>query len=685
MKNHSFVFLLLFSCGLFAQVVQDSARIEPLAEVTISNLHVNDSLMRAPAAIAIIQASQLQRGDKSNISTAINRTAGVMMQSGTLNTNRISIRGIGARTPFGTNKIRAFYGSIPLTSGDSETTIEDLDLASLSRAEIIKGPLSSVYGAGLGGAILLTPENANGTNAAVSTVYGSYGLRKFNATASAEQKSASIKFNYHTLDTDGWRQNNRYHREGQTISGELFRRENSQLSYLANHTFVKAYIPSSINKEMFENNPRAAAPTWLASKGFEQYDSYLAGLDYHFTIGKIRNQSSVFFNSKNSNEPRPFDVLRQKTTGYGARTQFSRQFESPLDATFIVGAEVFYDRFNGRTYENLYQQNNGGGSLQGEKLSEAEQQRSFYNAFAQLRLKPLRKFALQAGLNVNQTRFSLDNVFPSASNGKYKYDVIWSPQISMLYLPNNDRTVYASISRGFSLPSVAETLTATGTINTNIKPEIGTNFEIGAKYYFLGRRIYTEVTLYHMEIRDLLVAKRVGDDQYVGINAGRTTHRGIEWLAKYRSVFSEWIFECSVWGSTGDYVFKDFIDGNNDFTGNHLPGVPNTRLGSGISVHLKSGWYISGDFSYTGKMPMNDANTDYNDEYSLIDIETGWNWSPFRHANIRLSAGVNNVGNARYASMILVNATAVGNAAPRYYYPGMPSHGYGCFSFSWEF
>ena len=80
------------------------------------------------------------------------------MHSGALNTNRITIRGIGARNPYGTSKIRCFYEDIPITNGDGESNIDVFELSSISNIEIIKGPNSSVYGSGLGGAIRLNPK-----------------------------------------------------------------------------------------------------------------------------------------------------------------------------------------------------------------------------------------------------------------------------------------------------------------------------------------------------------------------------------------------------------------------------------------------------------------------------------------------------------------------------------------------
>src|SRR5690606_17276668 len=129
-----FNLLTISSILLFPNMLQgqrDSISATRLSEVVISSYHINDSLMNAPASVGILTAAELQRNNNTDISMAMNMISGVQMQSATFNTNRISIRGIGARTPYGTNKIRAFFGNIPLTSGDSETTIEDLDIENI--------------------------------------------------------------------------------------------------------------------------------------------------------------------------------------------------------------------------------------------------------------------------------------------------------------------------------------------------------------------------------------------------------------------------------------------------------------------------------------------------------------------------------------------------------------------------
>lgn len=655
-----------------------------LGEVVISRFHISDSLQNAPAAIGMISAADLKRSNNAEIAPAMNRIPGVLMQSGSYNTNRISIRGIGARTPFGTNKIRAFYGNIPLTSGDSETTIEDIDVEIIRNVEIIKGPLSSVYGSGLGGAILIEPKLRGnpGSSGRISATVGSFGLLKNTATYSLDKQSASLNIGYHRLESDGWRQNSSYRREGVTVAGELFRQANAKLTYFGNYTYMKAFIPSSIDRTTFDENPKAAAPTWLASKGFEQYDSWLGGLSYDWMLTrKVKNATSVFLNHKKSNEPRPFDILRQNTTGYGARTQFSGEITNRR-LTFLAGTEFFRDGFDASTFENLYEENNGNGSLAGNRLSATNQDRTIVNAFGQLRAILHEKWELQAGVNYNKTWFELENTFPaaSASDEKYAYDGVLSPQFSVLFHPDNFiyRTLYFSVSRGFSMPAIEETLTPEGTVNKGIKPESGYNFELGGKFLFFDKTLYVDFALYRMQITDLLVAQRVGDDQYVGVNAGKTLHQGVEVSAEYLCrIDPVWSLKPFANLSAGEYRFEDFNSNDVDYSGNDLTGVPSVTAMAGVVVSTRSGFYMSGEYRFTDKIPLNDANTVYNDAFGLLNAKAGYRFKIMDGTSLELHAGVNNIGNERYASMVLPNAATPPNGGPRYYYPGQPVNYFG--------
>jgi iron complex outermembrane receptor protein len=425
----------------------------------------------------------------------------------------------------------------------------------------------------------------------------------------------------------------------------------------------------------------------VASKGYKEYKSVLGGLAYDFNINEnLKNSTSVFINYKDSNEPRPFDILRQYTFATGARTQFSGNFKiGRVENQFIAGAEYFTDTYNGNTFQNLYQQNNGLGSLQGNQLTETDQKRHFYNIFSQLRTLLSDQLEIQAGLNYNKTRFDLNN-YTENINEEYSYDGIFSPQISFLYKPHSLKTLYFSVSRGFSLPATEETLTSEGKINPDIKPENGYNFEVGGKFYFFNKRLYTEISLYRMEIKDLLVAKRVGDDQYVGTNAGKTFHEGIEITLNHNWPINRFLaLNSYLAGSIGNYKFKEFIDSGNDFSGNKLTGVAPQKINAGITLNTNIGVYFSTDYQFVGEIQLNDANTAYSDSYTILNLKTGYRFEILQGLTSHISAGVNNVTNEKYASLILPNAVPTGNSSPRYYYPGLPVNYYGAVSLNYLF
>ncbi|MBT8314731.1 MAG: TonB-dependent receptor, partial [Maribacter sp.] len=80
----------------------------------------------------VIGAKIFQNFSPVEMVSSLNQVSGVYVLSGALNTNRITIRGVGARTPFGTDKIRLYYNEIPVTNGTGFSTIEAYDLENMN-------------------------------------------------------------------------------------------------------------------------------------------------------------------------------------------------------------------------------------------------------------------------------------------------------------------------------------------------------------------------------------------------------------------------------------------------------------------------------------------------------------------------------------------------------------------------
>ncbi len=198
-------------------------------------------------------SKDIERGNTINFVDVLNRVPSVFMQSGALNTNKISIRGIGSRNLYGTSKIRAYFQDIPLTSGNGETSIEDFELGAISRIEIIKGAGSSIYGAGLGGTIHLIPQNSylNQTNTQSDLSFGSFGLLKGVINVNHGTAKNSFRAIYSNTHSNGYRANNNYDRQTFTLNSNHFVNTKNDLTFLASYVDLKGYIPSSINESTY--------------------------------------------------------------------------------------------------------------------------------------------------------------------------------------------------------------------------------------------------------------------------------------------------------------------------------------------------------------------------------------------------------------------------------------------------
>jgi iron complex outermembrane receptor protein len=69
-----------------------------------NGLSTTATLQNSAASIAVINRTDLNKGDGVILTSVLNKIPGVYMQQGALNTNRISIRGIGSRAQYGTQK-----------------------------------------------------------------------------------------------------------------------------------------------------------------------------------------------------------------------------------------------------------------------------------------------------------------------------------------------------------------------------------------------------------------------------------------------------------------------------------------------------------------------------------------------------------------------------------------------------
>jgi iron complex outermembrane receptor protein len=284
---------------------------------------------------------------------------------------------------------------------------------------------------------------------------------------------------------------------------------------------------------------------------------------------------------------------------------------------------------------------------------------------------------LTLGLSENFSGYDIDRQV-DAAGGKTglqtrKFAPILVPRIAVNYQFNPFSSVYGSISSGFSPPTLDEVRTNEGSVNLALEAEKGLNYEVG---YRLGKgRLNVELIAYYLKLNETITTFANPNGVVLFQNAGATDQKGIEASVDY-AVFrnADGFVRDFLLGTayTGQFfTFTDYKKRGQDFSGNDLTGVPAHNLVSRLDLRTRPGIYLNFTHQFTEEIPLNDANTVYQDPYSLVNLRIGWLKS-LGDWELEIFAGLDNLLDASYSLGNDLNAFA-----GRFYQPAPTRNGYG--------
>jgi iron complex outermembrane receptor protein len=428
-----------------------------------------------------------------------------------------------------------------------------------------------------------------------------------------------------------------------------------------------AGIPSSIDKTLFDTNPRAAASNWKAIGGYKDYQKFITGITLKNRFSsKVNNRFSVFGRGVDSYEKRPFNNLDDSSFGGGIRNKMSYH-ANKLD--LLLGIEWITDKYNWQM------------DVEGKMINMNFEYRNHVNLFGMTYYRPSKKWNISLGGAINSVRYKLADKFKDNIDysGIRNFPVIFSPRMGINFTPSNQLALFASVGQGFSMPSPEETLLPEGNINNEIEPEHGIQYEAGMRLYLFRNKTWIETAVYLINLNNLLVTKRLTEDIFTGINAGRTRHKGVEIMLK-QEIFNNTFFPGNLFLNINytfsHNIFKDFTDDDNVYNGKQLPGIPSHIYQTNFHWNLVKQFDLYFQGLFVGSQFINDANSIKNNAYFINNIKVVYHFFSNNSGTFSFYLGINNITNAHYSPMLTVNAVAFGNSEPRYYYPGMPVHWY---------
>ena len=677
MKNWIGLALLMISGLARGQYSTDTGRLssleitspdtvgrQSLQEVIVHAYEQNRRLSDVPVAIGVITTAEWNRYNKMSIVPAMNSIPGVRMEERSPGSYRLSFRGSTLRSPFGVRNVKVYLDGVPFTDPGGNTYLTQLAPFDMYSMELIKGPAGSLYGAATGGALLIKsrPDDWQpGFTGEYS--YGSYNSNTINAQVRLGNETRGNIINYSHQTSYGYRNHTNLRRDIISWESMIKNNEHQTLSTYAFYGDLYYQTPGALTLAEYNTNPKQSRPATGTTPSADQAQAAIYQKTF---IAAITN--TYRFNKK----------FQNTTNFYGAYTNYTnptfRNYEFRSEphfggrTVFNYVTEKIHLSFGGEAQKGFFQTQDYGNKNDAPVTLQTNDNINTwtYTLFAQADVFFGKGWQATAGLSYNEAFIGIQRISVPGSQPRNKtFSNEFAPRLALSKKLTTDILIYASVSKGFSPPTVSEVLPSTGSINTDLQPENGISYESGLKSSFFHQRLYVELIGFYFELQQAIVVRKDSSNADYYTNAGSTTQKGIESQLSYQLLPTTFglINSARIWASytLNNFTYGDFKKNAVDYDGKHLPGVANNTFTGGIDLNSRPGIFLHLTYYYSDKMPLNDANSAYAGAYQLVGGRIGYS-TPVKKLYLTVFTGVNNAFSAKYSLGNDINA-----AAGRYY------------------
>lgn len=449
--------IFLINYTVYAQSNIDS--VQRINEVIVTGYLFDQTLIRTPASVSIIDNRQIKQQPGNSFVPLLNTVPGLRMEERSPGSYRLSIRGSLLRSPFGIRNVKVYLDEFPLTDAGGNTYLNLLDVNSITGIEVLKGPDGSLFGANSGGVVLINPFNKGIDSNIVSADIGggSYGLFRENVTLKKEWSKYQIKINQSHQQSAGYRANSSLQRNYlQTVQRWNYSPKN-EIKVLLLYSDLNYLTPGGLTAAQQDINPQDARPATKTLPGAVKqkagiYNRTFFGGVLHearFT-DRLRHVISVFESQTDFKNPfiTNYEVRDENSLGLRTYFELSGQKKAPLDWKWDVGLELQ------QTNSNISNYGNRAGirdTLQVAHSLEAQQHFFFTRFSADI----FERLILEAAVSVNYYRYKFGPLNSQNALTNRKFDPQFMPRIALSYQFADNFTGRASVSRGYSTPTIA--------------------------------------------------------------------------------------------------------------------------------------------------------------------------------------------------------------------------------------
>lgn len=434
-----------------------------------------------PASTTILSTQDLKNTGAQNLQVALGRVPGLIYKTfapggGAMGTmaNEIAIRGVS-------NGTLVMLNGTPMNLR-GKYFLDAIPVESVERVEIVKGGGSVLYGSeAMGGVInIITKKEFSNS---VSVGYGNYGQQKYSATVGAGDLNIGYTLEkWGDVDTIS-RSHDKGNKHTDMTGSE---KRNLFVNYKLNDNlnFLYNYYETNVRYDTWFDNAYKSVPKGGALQQNREYVTKQNLVQLNYNDGSIKgnlyyNQNKLMadgftnYTTSGSYSGKVYDTDEKNRT-YGADLQ--KEWKLNSKAQLILGG----------SYQNEFYDNYG------TKLTD----RNIYAVYGQYDHKFDEK---------NEFIFGARETWTTAGYRDQNYDN-FSMSGQYLYKLTENDSIYASVQQSFIMPTFSQMYGASeqAISNPDLKPQKGTNYEIG--YKKVTDTHSWKAAIYHIDIIDNITA-----------------------------------------------------------------------------------------------------------------------------------------------------------------------------------
>jgi len=263
--------------------------------IQVRGLYNGKNLLRTPGSIANLVTKDLERNNQIELQQSFNLLPGVRMEFRNINTGaRIILRGYGNQNNNNGVGYKAYYNDVPLTEADGTTNLDDIDFATLGRIEVFRGPVSSVYGTGIGGVVNFLSEKApQGISVRQSFLTGSDNLFRTTSSVGVGNDKSNLLFNYGQQHTDGYRMHSGSKKDFWNLNAAFYNSVKSTISFFAYYTKSNDALSGQVDSLGLINHPDSADISYIKNDSHSELESVRMGVSQDYTFNKPKHIKAV--------------------------------------------------------------------------------------------------------------------------------------------------------------------------------------------------------------------------------------------------------------------------------------------------------------------------------------------------------------------------------------------------------